>query len=84
VQIIASGPHNSNKVKLNLLNGMQPPPPRSIVSSFRTISGAPCADCRARGLGESVYKSGLEDGFSWPLFIGVVAVLGIWAYRDLR
>lgn len=90
MDIIASGPHNSNKIKLNVLNGMAPPPSRAIVASFRGLGNCGCGcagTCpasRMQGLGESVYKSGLEDSFSWPFFIGVIAVLGFMAYRDLR
>jgi MYXO-CTERM domain-containing protein len=40
VDIIASGPHNSTKIRLNVLNGLQPEPSRAIVASFRGVDDA--------------------------------------------
>jgi hypothetical protein len=75
MDIIASGPHNSNKVKLNLLNGLQPGLSPAMAASLRG-----CPSCR-RGLGSSVPPEG--EGSILGL-LGLLAIFGGVGYLALK
>jgi len=85
VDIIASGPHNktpmvrlSPRLQAQRLGGMQPPPPRDIVASFRTVSGLGC--CGGGLAGKTKQETAEEQARAGKIFgigVAVLAVVGV-------
>jgi hypothetical protein len=93
MDIISSGPHNSNKIKLNVLNGMQPPLPQAVVASFRGMAGLGELTAEERAaFADEVYariqKGGgmpvAQQKTPWGLMLGFGAFIGFAAWMAFK